>query len=59
VRGDACLPNLIGCDDGLTGRIDPGDPGVGQVEADLAPAVWSLRYNPGPASASVVRGMFV
>jgi hypothetical protein len=42
VRGDACLPNSIVGDDGVNGRIDLGDPGVGQIEDDLSAAVWRV-----------------
>ncbi|MGD0700672.1 MAG: phosphotransferase [Trebonia sp.] len=49
VHGDACLPNFMGREDGtLNGYIDLGEMGVGDVEADLAAAVWSLQYNLGP-----------
>jgi kanamycin kinase len=49
VHGDACLPNIIGRDDGtVKGFIDLGEVGVGDVEVDLSAAVWSLQYNLGP-----------
>lgn len=49
VHGDACLPNFIFTDDGnLSGYIDLGDMGIGDVEVDLSAAVWSLNYNLGP-----------
>ena len=35
-------------DNGLSGYIDLGDMGVGDVEIDLSAAVWSLQYNLGP-----------
>jgi kanamycin kinase len=48
VHGDACLPNIMIGDNGLSGYIDLGDMGVGDVEVDLSAAVWSLEYNLGP-----------
>jgi kanamycin kinase len=48
VHGDACLPNIMVGDNGLSGYIDLGDMGVGDVEIDLSAAVWSLQYNLGP-----------
>ncbi|MGH3166689.1 MAG: phosphotransferase [Trebonia sp.] len=49
VHGDACLPNIHFLDDGtLGGFVDLGEMGVGDIEADLAAAVWSLQYNLGP-----------
>jgi kanamycin kinase len=49
VHGDACLPNIIGRDDGtVNGYIDLGEMGVGDVEVDLSAAVWTLQYNLGP-----------
>jgi kanamycin kinase len=49
VHGDACLPNIIFDKTGaLSGYIDLGDMGVGDVEVDLSAAVWSLNYNLGP-----------
>lgn len=49
VHGDACLPNILFRDDGtLGGFVDLGEMGVGDVEVDLAAAVWSLQYNLGP-----------
>jgi kanamycin kinase len=48
VHGDACLPNIMVGDNGLSGYIDLGDMGVGDVEVDLSAAVWSLHYNLGP-----------
>lgn len=48
VYGDACLPNIIIGDEGSNGYIDLGDMGVGDVEADLSAAVWSLQSNLGP-----------
>ena len=46
VHGDACLPNIMCGDDGtVNGYIDLGAMGVGDVEVDLAAAVWSLQYN--------------
>ena len=48
MHGDACLPNLMVGDNGLSGYIDLGDMGVGDVEAYLLAAVWSLQYNLGP-----------
>jgi aminoglycoside phosphotransferase len=49
VHGDACLPNIIGREDGsVNGYIDLGEMGVGDAEADLSAAVWSLQYNLGP-----------
>jgi kanamycin kinase len=48
VHGDACLPNIMCCDDGMVnGYIDLGEMGVGDVEIDLSAAVWSLQYNLG------------
>jgi aminoglycoside phosphotransferase len=44
VHGDACLPNIIGRDDGMVnGYTDLGEMGVGDVEPDLSAAVWSLQ----------------
>ena len=48
VHGDACLPNFMVVDNRLSGYIDLGDMGVGDVEVDLSAAVWSLQYNLGP-----------
>jgi aminoglycoside phosphotransferase len=49
VHGDACLPNFMCRDDGaVNGYIDLGEMGVGDIEVDLAAAVWSLQYNLGP-----------
>jgi aminoglycoside phosphotransferase len=49
VHGDACLPNFIFTDNGdLSGYIDLGDMGMGDIEVDLSAAVWSLNYNLGP-----------
>jgi len=48
VHGDACLPNIMVGGNGLSGYIDLGDMGVGDVEVDLSAAVWSLQYNLGP-----------
>jgi aminoglycoside phosphotransferase len=48
VHGDACLPNVLYSGDSITGFIDVGDSGLGDVETDLAAAVWSLQYNLGP-----------
>jgi kanamycin kinase len=46
VHGDACLPNFMCRDDGaLNGYLDVGEMGLGDIEVDLAAAVWSLRYN--------------
>jgi kanamycin kinase len=40
VHGDACLPNIMGRDDGtVNGYIDLGEMGVGDIEVDLAAAV--------------------
>ena len=49
VHGDACLPNIL-CHNGgaLSGFVDLGGMGVGDVEVDLSAAVWSLQYNLGP-----------
>jgi aminoglycoside phosphotransferase len=50
VHGDACLPNFRCREDGtVNGYIDPDEMGVGDIEVDLASAVWSLQYNLGPA----------
>jgi aminoglycoside phosphotransferase len=48
VHGDACLPNFLYRGDHLSGYIDIGDLTVGEMEVDLAAAVWSLQYNLGP-----------
>jgi aminoglycoside phosphotransferase len=48
VHGDSCLPNIMVGDNGLSGYIDLGDRGVGDVEGDLSTAVWSLQHNLGP-----------
>ena len=49
VHGDACLPNVMFRDDGsLSGFVDLGEMGAGDIEVDLAAAVWSLQYNLGP-----------
>lgn len=49
VHGDACLPNIMFHDDGtLSGFVDLGQMGVGDIEVDLSAAVWSLQYNLGP-----------
>jgi kanamycin kinase len=49
VHGDACLPNIMFHGDGtLSGFVDLGEMGVGDIEVDLAAAVWSLQYNLGP-----------
>jgi aminoglycoside phosphotransferase len=49
LHGDACLPNIVGRDDGtVNGYIDLGEMGVGDIEVDLSAAVWSLQYNLGP-----------
>jgi kanamycin kinase len=49
VHGDACLPNIVGDEDGtVNGYIDLGEMGVGDAEVDLSAAVWSLQYNLGP-----------
>jgi aminoglycoside phosphotransferase len=49
VHGDACLPNIIFRNDGtLSGFVDLGEMGVGDIEVDLSAAVWSLQYNLGP-----------
>lgn len=49
VHGGACLPNFIFTDGGdLSGYIDLGDMGLGDVEVDLSAAVWSLHNNLGP-----------
>lgn len=49
VHGDACLPNVMVRDDGsLSGFVDLGEMGAGDIEVDLAAAVWSLQYNLGP-----------
>jgi len=53
VHGDACLPNFIFNDGGLSGYIDLGEMMVGDPEADLAAAVWSLHYNLGPGYGSM------
>ena len=36
VHGDACLPNFMVADNRLSGYIDLGDMGVGDVEVDLS-----------------------
>jgi aminoglycoside phosphotransferase len=48
VHGDACLPNVMIENGAPTGYVDLGDMGAGDVEIDLAAAVWSLQYNLGP-----------
>jgi aminoglycoside phosphotransferase len=49
VHGDACLPNFMCREDGtVNGYVDLGEMGVGDIEVDLAAAVWSLQYNLGP-----------
>ncbi len=47
IHGDACLTNFIFNKKGQTACIDVGDLTVGNVEVDLAAAVWSLDYNFG------------
>lgn len=47
VHGDACLPNILFHEDQLSGFVDLGDMGVGDIEVDLSAAVWSLQFNLG------------
>lgn len=53
VHGDACLPNFIFHGDLFSGFIDMGDARVGDVEIDLAAAIWSLQYNLGSGYGSL------
>lgn len=48
IHGDACLPNFVFDATGLAGYLDVGEAGLGDPEADLAAAVWSLHHNLGP-----------
>jgi aminoglycoside phosphotransferase len=44
VHGEACLPNILGRDDGMvTGYFDRGEMGVDDIEVDLSAAVGSLQ----------------
>lgn len=46
IHGDYCLPNVIMHDDlTLSGFIDVGDGGIGDLHYDLAWGLWSLHYN--------------
>ncbi|MEW4369391.1 phosphotransferase [Paenibacillus kandeliae] len=46
IHGDYCLPNVIMHDDmTLSGFIDIGDGGIGDLHYDLAWGLWSLHYN--------------
>lgn len=46
IHGDYCLPNVIMNDDmTLSGFIDVGDGGIGDLHYDLAWGLWSLQYN--------------
>jgi len=47
VHGDACLPNILFDGDKLSGFVDLGDMGLGDIEVDLSAAVWSLQFNLG------------
>lgn len=50
-HGDPCLPNFLYIDDELSGVLDVGAFGLGDVRSDLAIAVWSVQYNLGPGHA--------
>ncbi len=52
VHGDACLPNFIFHNGKFSGYIDLGEVKVGNVELDLAAAIWSLQYNLGKGYGS-------
>ncbi|MBC7708152.1 phosphotransferase [Polaromonas sp.] len=47
VHGDACLPNILFSANNLSGFVDLGDMGLGDVEVDLSAAIWSLQFNLG------------
>lgn len=46
-HGDACLPNILVQDFGLSGFVDLGAAGLGDRWRDLERACWSLGYNYG------------
>lgn len=50
-HGDACLPNFLFSGGTLTGIVDVGRCGLGDLRSDLATAVWSVQYNLGPGHA--------
>lgn len=52
VHGDACLPNMLFDEGSLSGFVDVGDMGVGNVVIDLSAAVWSLQFNLGQGYGS-------
>jgi len=50
-HGDACLPNFLFVGDRLSGVLDVGAFGLGEVGSELATAVWSIQYNLGSGHA--------
>lgn len=47
IHGDACLPNFIFDRKGNFGYVDLRDMRIGEIEVDLAAAIWSLDYELG------------
>lgn len=50
-HGDACLPNILVQDGGLSGYLDLGESGLALPCVDLSAALWSLQFNLGPGHA--------
>jgi aminoglycoside phosphotransferase len=51
IHGDYCLPNVLVKDGALSGLVDVGGAGLGDLRTDLAAGVWTLQYNFGPGHA--------
>ena len=45
IHGDFCLPNILVKDNKISGFIDIGDSGIGDIWYDYAWCIWSLEYN--------------
>ena len=57
-HGDACLPNFLFAQGGMSGVVDVGSSGLGDPAADLATAVWSLQFNLGAGHGAAFLGAY-